>query len=65
MKKLFAILFIAAAVTACNNSSDKKAEDAKDTTVKVVDTTAKMPDTSANKMMDTATKMTDTTKTKM
>ena len=54
MKKLLAIMVIGCSLAACNSSSDKKAEDTKDTATKMMDT--------ATKMMDTATKMMDTTK---
>lgn len=58
MKKLFAIMVIAVAIAACNNNSDKKADDAKDSAAKMMDTAAQKMDTAAAKMMDT-------TKTKM
>lgn len=64
MKKVFAILAIAGLMVACNNKSDKKAEEVKDTAAKMMDDASKMMDTAA-KMMDTAAKMVDTAASKM
>ena len=57
MKKLFAILAVGVALTACNGSGDDKAANADSTKNPAADA-AKMADT-ANKMMDTAHKMMD------
>ena len=57
MKKVFAIMAIAAFVVACNNKSDKKAEENKDTT--------KMENKMDNKMDTDTSKMMPADSTKM
>ena len=57
MKKLFAILAVAAALTACNSGSDDKAANADTTKTPMTDAT-KLTD-SANKMVDSASKVVD------
>ena len=61
MKKLFAILVVAGALVACNNSSesaassvDSAAKAATDTVKNAVDTTMKKVDSTAKAMVDTA-----------
>jgi ketopantoate reductase len=61
MKKVFAIFAIAGVMVACNNSSEKKADDVKDTAAKMMDDANKMVDTAASKM----DKMVDTAASKM
>ena len=74
MKKLFAIVAIAAALTACNSGSEEKtvttdstktpamdASKTADTAVKMMDSASKMMD----KMADTANKMMDKAADKM
>jgi ABC-type uncharacterized transport system auxiliary subunit len=67
MKKLFAILTLAGALTACNNGDSDKAAttDSPKMDKPVMDTVKKMMDSTANKMMDTTKKMMDTKMDKM
>ena len=60
MKKLFPILAIAAAMTACNNSGDKEKSAADSTSTMTTDTTSKMSTDTASKMMADTTKPADT-----
>ena len=75
MKKLFAILAVAATLTACNGSGDEKTTTTDSTKMtpameanKVADTASKMMDSASkmmNKMADTANKMMDKAADKM
>jgi hypothetical protein len=60
MKKLLAILSIAGAMTACNNSVDKEKSAADSTSTMTTDTTSKMSTDTASKMMADTTKKPDT-----
>jgi hypothetical protein len=60
MKKLLAILAIAGAMTACNNSVDKEKTSVDSTSTMTTDTTSKMSTDTANKMMTDTTQKTDT-----
>lgn len=65
MKKLLAIVAIAAVMTACNNSSEEKTVTVDTTKIETPVMDAKMAtDTTTKMMVDTTHKMTDTT-TKM
>ncbi len=58
MKKLFAILAVAATLTACNGSGDDKTSTTDSTKMNPVTDASKVADT-AKKMMDSASKMMD------
>jgi|GEM_PF-2053989 len=65
MKKLLAIVAIAAVMTACNNSSEEKTVTVDTTKVETPVMDAKMAtDTTTKMMADTTHKMMDTTKMK-
>ncbi len=65
MKKFFAILAIAGAMTACNNAADNNAGKTDTTVTTNVDTTNKVTVDTTNLTVDTANKATtDTTKAK-
>jgi hypothetical protein len=55
MKKFFAIFAIAGVMVACNNSSDKKEGEKKDSASNMMDSAAN----NMNNMVDTAAKMVD------
>jgi ABC-type oligopeptide transport system substrate-binding subunit len=63
MKKVLAIALIAASLTACNNSGDKKSATDSTTTVTAGDTTTKVTtnDTTVNKAGDSTMKKTTVT----
>jgi hypothetical protein len=63
MKKLFAILAIAGALTACNSSSDTTTSTDSTTTVDTATVAPAPMDTATVAPMDTTSKMSDSTKT--
>lgn len=60
---VLAVVFVAASLVACNNSSENK-EATTDTTQKMEQTTQPKMDTSASKMMDTSGAKMDTAATR-
>jgi hypothetical protein len=66
MKKLLLVLAVAGFATACNNDSEKKSEEKKDSVVNVIDSTAgAMKDSAVQHIDSAASAAKDTVKTKM
>ena len=66
MKKLLLVLAIAGFAVACNNESDSKTEEKKDSVINTIDSTAgAMKDSTSNMIDSTAGAMKDSVKTKM